>query len=161
MFTKAALLTHLDNQKLSYTLYEHPAVFTVEESQLHCGHIAGVHCKNLFLKDKKDKLWLVTAPDERVIDLKNLPGKINSARLTFAKPELLMEVLGVLPGSVTPLALINDIQKRVTPVLDAWMLRQPLLNYHPLINTATVAMPPNDLLRFIDGTGHQPITVEL
>lgn len=155
-YVKESLLAFLDAQSIPYTLYNHPSVFTVEESQRHCAHIPGVHCKNLFLKDKKDKLWLVTAPDERLIDLKALPEKIGSARLSFGKPELLMEALGVTPGSVTPLALINDAETIVTPVLDAWMMQQPLVNYHPLLNDATVTMTPQDLLRVMALTGHRP-----
>lgn len=161
LFNKDSLLTHLTALGLPYTLYEHPAVFTVEESQQHCAHIPGVHCKNLFLKDKKDKLWLVTAPDERKIDLKSLPDKIGAARISFGNPQLLMEVLGVLPGSVTPLSVINDTARRVTPVLDAWMMRQESINFHPLINTATVTMQPADLLRFMQATEHAPMQVEL
>ncbi len=166
MFNKDTLLVHLTALGLPYTLYEHPAVFTVEESQQHCAHIPGVHCKNLFLKDKKDKLWLVTAPDERKIDLKILPEKIGSpenkcARVSFGNPQLLMEVLGVLPGSVTPLSVINDTALRVTPVLDAWMMRQRSINFHPLINTATVTMQPADLLRFMQHSGHVPIQAEI
>lgn len=160
-FTQEQILAHLTATNLAYTLYEHPPVFTVEEAQQHCAHIPGVHCKNLFLKDKKDKLWLVTVPDERVVDLKTLPEKMNSARLSFGKPDLLMDVLGVSPGSVTPLSLINDTQRRVTPVLDAWMMRQQNLNYHPLINTATVTMTPAALLSFMRGQGYDPLLLEL
>lgn len=159
--TQDQMLAYLKDSGLSYTLHEHPAVFTVDEALQHCAHIPGVHCKNLFLKDKKEKLWLVTVPDERVVDLKALPEKIGAARFSFGKPDLLMEVLGVLPGSVTPLALVNDRQKRVTPVLDAWMLSQPLLNYHPLVNTATVTMTPADLLAFMHGLGYSPLQVHL
>ena len=155
------LLAYLTQQGFDYQLYEHPAVFTVEESRQHTHQIPGVHCKNLFLKDKKDRLWLATVPDERRVDLKTLPEKINAARVSFAKPEILLDVLGVLPGSVTPLALINDLQRQVTPILDAWMMRQPLLNFHPLINTATVTMKSVDLQHFMEMLGYQPLHVEL
>jgi Ala-tRNA(Pro) deacylase len=165
-YSKDDVLARLTQLGLAFQLYEHPAVFTVEESQQHCAHIPGVHCKNLFLKDKKDKLWVVTAPDERKIDLKVLPDKIGKtnvscARLSFGNPDLLLEVLGVLPGSVTPLAVINDTAKRVTPVLDAWMMQQESLNFHPLINTATIAMRPKDLLAFMQRAGYAPLQVEL
>ena len=155
------MLAELDRLEISYKLYEHEAVFTAEEALKVCGHIPGVHCKNLFLKDKKDALFLVTVPDEKRVDLKTLDDKIGSKRLSFGKPELLIEVLGIAPGSVTPLALINDTQKRVQPVLDEWMMRQALINIHPLINTATVTISPQDLLKFMMATGHQPLHVDL
>jgi Ala-tRNA(Pro) deacylase len=160
-YAKEDLIAYLQREGLSFTAHEHPAVFTVEEAQAHCGHIPGVHCKNLFLKDKKEKLWLLTVPDERVVDLKTLPDKIGAARISFGKPELLMEVLGVLPGSVSPLAVINDNQRRVTPVLDAWMMQQDLLNYHPLVNTSTLTMTPDALRIFMRRQGYEPVMVTL
>jgi Ala-tRNA(Pro) deacylase len=156
------MIAHLKASGFVFELFEHPAVFTVEEAQKHTGHIPGVHCKNLFLKcQKTEKLFLVTVPDERVVDLKALPEKIGAKKFSFGRPELLMEVLGVLPGSVTPLALINDAAKRVTPVLDAWMMQQELLNYHPLINTATVTMRPADMRAFMEALGYQPVLLDL
>jgi Ala-tRNA(Pro) deacylase len=154
--TRDSLLFELKNHSIDFTLYEHPAVFTVEESQQHCAHIPGVHCKNLFLKDKKDVLWLVTAPDERVVDLKALPDKIGSKRLSFGNPVLLMQYLGVLPGSVTPLALINDTTHAVQPVLDDWMMQQDIINVHPLTNTATVTLKPAGLAKFMSILGYKP-----
>src|SRR5438270_4128152 len=105
---KEELLRFLGECALDYALYEHEAVFTAEEALTVCGHIPGVHCKNLFLKDKADALWLVTLPDKKRADLKSLPEKIGGKRLSFGNAALLMEALGVTPGSVTPLALIND-----------------------------------------------------
>jgi Ala-tRNA(Pro) deacylase len=159
--TKEALLAYLREEGLTFTPHEHPPVFTVEEAQARCSHIPGVHCKNLFLKDKKEKLWLLTVPDERMVDLKTLPDKIGAARISFGKPDLLMEVLGVLPGSVSPLALFNDTNRRVTPVLDAWMMRQQELNYHPLVNTCTLTMTPDALRLFMRKQGYDPLLVEL
>lgn len=159
--TPQSLYDYLKNIGVAYTLYEHPPVFTVEEAQKHCAHIPGVHCKNLFLKDKKDAMWLVTAPDERVIDLKTLPEKMGSHRLSFGSAERLMKYLGLLPGSVTPLGLINDETRVVQPVLDAWMMRQEILNVHPLTNAATISITPAGLNRFLDAQGYRPVQVEL
>jgi Ala-tRNA(Pro) deacylase len=122
--------------------------------------MTGAHCKSLFLKDKKDQLWLLVALEDRPVDLKTLPKNIGAARLSFGKPELLLEVLGVEPGSVTPFALINDPQGRVRVVLDKGMLDHELLNYHPLTNTATTAISAADLVRFIRSCGHDPVILD-
>lgn len=150
------LLARLDTLGIAHTTHRHPAVFTVEEARAHCGHLPGCHCKNLFLKDKKGELWLVVARDDAAIDMKTLDRRIGSARLSFGKPDLLGEVLGVVPGAVTPFALANDTDGRVHVVLDAAMMRAELVNYHPLTNEATTALSPADLLVFIRATGHEP-----
>ena len=121
--------------------------------------LPGGHTKNLFLKDKKDRLFLVVALGHAQIDLKTLHKRLGSDRLSFGKPELLMEVLGVPPGSVTPFALINDRAQRVTVILDADMMRHERLNFHPLENTATTNIAREDLARFIRSCGHQPSVV--
>jgi len=141
---------------------EHEAAFTVEDGKrLHGARLQGVNVKNLFLKDAKDRLWLVSAPWERVIDLKTLPQRIGSKRLSFGSPTLLMEVLGVIPGAVTPFAPINDTAKRVTVVLDAWMMRQETLNVHPLVYTATTNIASGDLLAFLRHVHGEPLLAEL
>jgi len=140
---------------------DHPPVFTVDEARALRGEIAGGHCKNLFLKDKKDAIWLVVCLEEAEINLKRLPAKIGSARLSFGRAELLGEVLGVEPGSVTPFALINDLDRRVNVILEAAMMRHELLNYHPLVNSATMTIRASDLVRFIRACGHEPKVIEL
>jgi Ala-tRNA(Pro) deacylase len=160
-FGKEELLRFLEELGIDYTLHEHEPVFTAEEALKVCGHIPGVHCKNLFLKDKSDALWLVTLPDEKRADLKSLPEKIGSKRLSFGNAALLMEALGVTPGSVTALALINDEAQRVQLVLDREMMQQELINLHPLINTATITLRTADLLRFFSALGHQPLLTNL
>jgi len=135
---------------------EHEAVFTVQQSIKLERTLPGGHTKNLFLKDKKDRLFLVVALSRARIDLKNLHQILGSDRLSFGRPELLLEVLGVPAGSVTPFALINDTHRRVTVILDADMMRQERLNYHPLENTATTNIAREDLLRFIAACGHTP-----
>src|SRR5438128_4434166 len=130
--TRQDLFARFSALGLETKTYDHAPVFTVEESQAVCHDIPGGHCKNLFLKDEKGALWLITCLQEARIDLKAAPAKIASRRLTFGKADLLMEVLGVEPGSVTPFGLINDTANRVNVILEANMMRQPLLNYHPL-----------------------------
>ena len=159
--TPDQLLARFAALGIAQTTYEHPAVFTVEEAKALRGKLPGGHCKSLFLKDKKGALWLAVMLEERRIDLKKLSDRLGAARFSFGSAELLEEVLGVTPGSVTPFAVINDRAHRVTIVLDEEMLRHDPLNYHPLINTKTTAVSPGDLLKFIRNCGHQPRVVSL
>jgi len=159
--TRADLFTMFAALGIETRTHEHPAVFTVAESLDIEKTMPGGHTKNLFLKDKKHRMFLVTALHNTVIDLKTLHKTLDCDRLSFGKAELLEEVLGVKPGSVTPFSLINDSAGRVTVVLEAEMMAQPLLNYHPLENTATTAIAQGDLLRFIRATGHEPRTLKL
>ena len=158
---KDELLRFLEGRGIDYRLYEHEAVFTADEALSVVGHVPGVHCKNLFLKDKANGLWLVTLPDQKRADLKSLPEKIGSKRLSFGSPPLLMQALGVLPGSVTPLSLINDKARRVQLVLDRQMMDEELINLHPLINTATITLRTADLLRFLEALGRKPLVAGL
>jgi Ala-tRNA(Pro) deacylase len=135
---------------------EHEPVFTVEQAKHVHDDMPGGHCKNLFCKDEKGVLWLIVLLEDAVINLKATPVKIGSKRLTFGKPELLMEVLGVEPGSVTPFGLINDTTNRTNVILDEAMMRETLLNYHPLKNDATTSITPADLMTFIKSCGHTP-----
>ena len=141
--------------------HRHPPLFTVEESKALRGELPGGHCKSLFLKAKDDSLWLVVAPEDAPVDLKRLAKTLGVGTLSFGRPELLWELLGVTPGSVTPFALINDRDRRVNVLLDAAMMRETLLNYHPLTNEATTAIAAADLLRFIAACGHAPRILEL
>ena len=155
--TREILLQRLFSLGIAAKTIDHPPLFTVEQSQTLRGKIPGAHTKNLFLKCKKGTLWLVVALEEAVIDLKRAHIKLGSGRLSFGKPELLLEVLGVPAGSVTPFALINDTQSRVSVVLDEAMMRHEVLNFHPLENTATTTIARDDLLTFIDDCGHKPM----
>jgi Ala-tRNA(Pro) deacylase len=128
----------------------------VEESQALRGDIPGGHTKNLFLKDKKDAVYLVVAPEDAEVDMKTLHRRIGSARLSFGRPELLLDLLGVVPGSVTPFGVINDGDRRVTVVLDEGLMRNEELNFHPLRNDATTTIGRDDLLVFLRATGHEP-----
>ncbi len=153
-FNSEDLFQLLDELQIEYTTHSHPAVFTVEEAELHCNHLPGLHCKNLFFKDKKGILWLIVACNKQEIDIKALQKAIGSARLSFGKPDLLEETLGVTPGSVTPFALINDTECQVRVVLDAKMMQSDKINYHPLRNDATTAVTPGGLRKFINACGH-------
>ncbi len=154
--TRQELFACLSDLGIETETHQHAPVFTVEEAQAHCGHLPGGHCKSLFLKDKKGGLWLVVTLDERPVSLKALAKALGAKTFSFAKPELLMEVLGVIPGAVTPFALINDTGHRVNLVLDAGMMALDLLNYHPLSNDATTAITPQGLRQLIASFGHQP-----
>lgn len=141
---------------------EHHAVFTVAESRSVKAAIPGAHTKNLFLKDKKGRLFLITAQDETRIDLKRTHEAIGAAgRLSFGSADQLREALGVEPGSVTPLAVANDREARVTVILDANLMAHERINVHPLVNTATTGLARDDLVRFLAGTGHPPRIVRL
>lgn len=153
------LFAYFDRLGIRTTTTRHPPAFTVEQGNAVWGDIAGVHCKNLFLKDAKGKLWLVVAPAELRVDLKRLPDKIGSARLSFGSAPLLEEVLGITPGSVTPFSLVNDPDHHVTVVLDAWMMAQPQLNYHPLTNEATTTIDNEDFRTFLKACGHEVLIV--
>jgi Ala-tRNA(Pro) deacylase len=128
----------------------------VEEARALRGTIPGLHTKNLFLKDKKGALFLVTVPEDAAIDLKTLHPVLGAkGRLSFASGERLMEVLGVQPGSVTPLALVNDDDKRVTFVLHQAFREAEHVNVHPLRNTATMTLPVQDFFRFLRHLGRE------
>ena len=154
--TRHDLLAHLAELGIETETLDHPAVFTVSESSQLERQLPGGHTKNLFLKDKKGRLYLVVALGHARIDLRSLHKVLGCDRLSFGKPDLLLEVLGVAPGSVTPFALINDAAHRVTVILDADMMRYERLNYHPLSNTATTNIAREDLLTFIRACGHEP-----
>ncbi len=159
--TPETLFTRLETLGIETTTHRHPAFFTVEESKELRGSLPGGHCKTLFLKDKKGMMWLVVALEDARVDLKALARSIGAGRLSFGKPELMMDVLGVIPGAVTPFALINDSAEGVRVVLDQAMLEFELLNYHPLRNDQTTAISADGLLRFIEACGHEPLVVPL
>ena len=152
--TREDLFSRLAALNIETKTKDHAPVYTVEEARALRGEISGSHCKNLFLKDKKGVLWLVVTLEDASVDLKTLPKRIGSARLSFGKAELLLEVLGIEPGSVTPFALINDTDIQVQVVLDETMMANEVLNYHPLKNDATTSISSQDLLKFIQSCGH-------
>ena len=159
--SQAALMAHLEALGITTHTVEHEAVFTVAESDRLHRELPGGHTKNLFLKDAKDRLFLVVAESHTSVDLKSLHKTIGAARLSFGKPELLMQVLGVTPGSVTALALVNDTDRRVSVVVDARLMEYDVINCHPLVNTATTALTRDDLFRFLRAGGHEPRVLSL
>jgi Ala-tRNA(Pro) deacylase len=159
--TPAELYAFLDAHGVEHRTLEHPAVFRVDEGHEIKAALPGGHTKNLFLKDAKGQIWMVCALGETRIDLKRLPETIGSARLSFGSAELMQEVLGVTPGSVTLFALINDRQsRRVELVLDAALLEPEPINFHPLTNTATTAISQAGLRGFLKALDLHPQVVD-
>ena len=151
------LMAELDRLGIATTTVTHPPLFTVEESRALRGSIPGAHTKNLFLKDKKDTIFLLTVLEDAEIDLKQVHHLIGaSGRVSFGKPELLAEKLGVIPGAVTPFGLINDRPPSVNVILDAALVAHDRINCHPVTNTATTTIATPDLLAFIRASGHEP-----
>ncbi len=159
--TEADLMARLDELGIATTTKRHPPVYTVEEAKALRGELDGAHTKNLFFKDKKGQLWLVVCLEDRSLDLKQLDKLIGAARLSFGRAELLVEVLGIEPGAVTPFSLINDRDQRVKVVLDAAMMAMDPLNFHPLDNAATTQIAAADLETFVRACGHEPQILDL
>ncbi|HEY5409836.1 MAG TPA: YbaK/EbsC family protein [Caulobacteraceae bacterium] len=158
--TPADLFAFLDRHGVAHSTLEHPAVFRVGESEEIKAALPGARTKNLFLKDAKDQLWLISALGETRIDLKTLPRTIGSARLSFGREEVLHEALGVRPGSVTLFALINDPRHRVRLVLDRALMDHATVNFHPLVNTATTAVWHRGMAAFLEAVGVEPQIVD-
>lgn len=158
--TPETLFRHFDAMGIAYQTHSHLPVFTVAEAASLRGSLPGGHCKSLFLKDKKAGLWLAVMLEERRVDLRKLATYLGAPRFSFGSAAALYEALGVRPGSVTPFALANDVERRVTLVLDHAMLDCDPLNYHPLTNDRTTAISPADLLRFVAASGHTPRSVD-
>jgi len=151
------LFAYLDRLGIAHKTVTHPAVFSVEEARNLRGKIEGGHTKNLFLRDKKGASFLVVAQEDAVIELRSLHRVLGaSGRFSFGSPELMRELLGVEPGSVTPFAVINDTAGRVSVVLDAAMMGHAVLNFHPLVNTGTTTIAREGLVKFLEATGHRP-----
>ncbi len=165
--TPEDLFAFLDGLGIETETVTHPPLFTVEESRALRGELPGGHTKNLFLKDKKGRLFLVTCDESRTVNLKALEKAIGAARVSFGKPDLLREVLGLTPGAVTAFSLINDRAgpgaddaPRVTFAIDASLLSHDVIQCHPLHNEATTAISPSDLMRFVDACGHSAIKID-
>jgi Ala-tRNA(Pro) deacylase len=155
--TPDALFAYLDQLGIAHKTVSHPPVFTVEEGRELRGAIAGGHTKNLFLRDKKGVPYLVVAGEDAAIELRSLHRLLGATgRFSFGSAELMRELLGVEPGSVTPFAVINDTGHRVTVVLDAAMMAHAVLNFHPLQNTGTTTISREGLVQFLEATGHSP-----
>jgi Ala-tRNA(Pro) deacylase len=155
--TPEDLFAFLDRLGIAHTTVNHPALFTVEQSQSLRGQIPGGHTKNLFLRDKRGAFFLVVALEDAAISLKDLHRRLGaSGRFSFGSAQAMGELLAVVPGSVTPFAAINDTAGQVTVVLDHAMLDYDTLNFHPLVNTMTTAISRDGLIKFLNATGHEP-----
>jgi Ala-tRNA(Pro) deacylase len=159
--TPDELFALLDQWGIEHSTVEHPPIFTVAEGRHWLDKIPGLHCKNLFIKDRKGGIWLVVMPADKRADLRRLEKAVVAPRFSFAQPELLQEVLELTPGSVTPFGLINDRRRRVTVILDQEMLDAEWVNVHPLHNAASTTLRAADLLRFVRRLGYDPIIVRL
>lgn len=160
MHDRASLFAFLDAQGIAHRTLDHPPVFRVEEGREIKAQLPGGHTKNLFLKDAKGRLWLVSALGETAVDLKQLHRAIGSARLSFGSPELMRESLGVEPGSVTLFALLNDAARRVRLVFDHALLASDPVNFHPLRNDATTAVSREGLRAFLRALDIEPLVVD-
>ncbi|HZV85082.1 MAG TPA: prolyl-tRNA synthetase associated domain-containing protein [Brevundimonas sp.] len=159
-FGRDRLLDWMAENGVAQNTHDHPAVFRVDEGHELKAAMPGAHTKNLFLKDRKGRFWLVSARQDTVVDLKRLPKTIGSDRLSFGNEALLYETLGLTPGSVTALGLINDPARRVTFVLDKALWDCDVVNFHPLTNTATTALKQADFRRFLALLGREPLVVD-
>ncbi|WP_370246174.1 prolyl-tRNA synthetase associated domain-containing protein [Erythrobacter sp. HKB08] len=146
---------------ISFEAHEHPAVFTVDESRDLKAHIPGEHTKNLFLKDAGGDFWLVTVPAEIRVDLKALPQAIGCKRVSFGKAEDMERLIGISPGSVTPLAMINAEPGSITVVIDRGLAEAGRVNVHPLRNTATIGLSGADTLRLLEHWGHDALVAPI
>lgn len=160
--TSDDLFKFLDELNIEIKNYEHEPVFTVAESQSLRDGIPGGHTKNLFLKDKKGRYFLLTVLEDAQIDLKTVHQKIGAqGRVSFGKPDALMDFLGVIPGAVTAFGVFNDTEKNVTLVLDQKLMAHDIINGHPLRNNATTSIAAADLCKFVEATGHDLHIIQL
>ena len=160
--TRDDLLAFLDSLGIAHKTKDHAPVFTVAESVALRDEIPGGHTKNLFVKDKKDRYFLLTVEEHATVDLKTVHTLIGAAsKVSFGKPEKLMDYLGVIPGAVTAFGAINDTGNNVTFVLDADLMREEIINCHPLSNDATTSIARDDLLKFMQATGHTPLVLKV
>ncbi|HAJ90550.1 MAG TPA: prolyl-tRNA synthetase associated domain-containing protein [Rhodospirillaceae bacterium] len=155
------LLDFLTNLQISYRLYTHEPVFTVEEAHKVDKEILGTHTRNMFLRDKKERMFLVTLRHDTPIDLKKLSDLLGVGRFSFGSPERLWTYLGVKPGSVTPLSILNDTGKKVSLVLEKAMMEADLVNFHPLDNSMTIGMTPSELMTILEKQGITPQIIDL
>lgn len=155
--TSDELLARLASLGIPATTHTHPALYTVEDSKRLRGELPGAHVKNLFLRDKRRRFWLLTTLEDVRVDLKAMAARLDAGKFSFANADELMRHLGITPGAVSPFAVINDTAGAVTVVLDQDLLAQDPLNLHPLRNDRTTAIAAADLPRFLESCGHTPM----
>ncbi len=153
--TPETLLTLLDRLDIPFAIHRHPPLRTVEDSKAHRGNMPGLHIKNLYLRDRKKRNFLVVADEDRQIDMKSLDQKIGCERLSFGSAERLFEMLGVRPGAVSPLTLVNDLDHKVHLTMDKALQNGHMVYVHPLVNDMTLGIKVSHLQQFFAYTGHQ------
>jgi Ala-tRNA(Pro) deacylase len=159
---EAPLMARLAGLGIEPTVYRHPPLHTVAKSQALRGRMSGGHIKNLFVRDKKRRYWLITVPEDAAVDLKALRRIIGaSGNLSFGTAEALWDLLGVRPGAVTPFAVMNDAASNVTFAFERTLLAETMINAHPLHNEATIAVTPDEVIRFVADCGHPPLLFDL
>lgn len=151
----------LDELGIDYELFHHKPIYTVAEGEHLKKNIPGLHCRNLFLRDKKKRMFLVVAANETAIDTKKLQKLLDCDRLSFGSGDRLWQHLGIRTGSVCPFCIINDKDNQVRIILDKGMMEAEIVNYHPLDNAKTIGLTPDDLIKFIEYTGHEPHIIDL
>lgn len=159
--TPYELMKFLKESDINFTFHEHEPVFTVEESHKIDASISGTHTRNLFLKDKKDRMFLITLRHDTALDLKKLEPIIGASRLSFGSQDRLWTYLGVRAGSVTPFAIINDTENQVQPIWEKGMMEQSLINFHPLLNSMTIGVTPSGLKQFARLLNKTPLILDL
>ena len=159
--TTEGLFQRLGELGIDYQTVHHRPVFTVEEAKAVRAEMTGGHTKNLFLRNKKGRMWLLVCDEERRLDLKEVGKRMGAGRFSFGSPSRLMQYLGVMPGAVTPFAVINDREGQVRLVLERSLLEIPELNFHPLDNSMTTRIASPDLVRFLESEDHAPELVDL
>ena len=158
--TRQELFDYLDELNISHKTYDHAPIFTVEEGADIKAQMPGGHTKNLFLKDKAGRFFLICALGDTPIRINKLHPVLGCKRLSFGKPEPLLDLLGMTPGSVTLFSVLNDTDKQVTLIVDAALLNHDIVNFHPLLNDATTAISSADMIAFAKATGHNPIILD-
>ena len=161
LYNSEQLMTMLADLGISTNTIEHPPLRTVEEAQRLRGDIKGGHVKNLFLKDKKKHYWLIVVLEDTSIDLKATSALLKAQKFSFASAEELQAILGIVPGAVSPLAVINDVSCLVTLVIDRRLVEISPLNFHPLRNDRTTAIASNDFLKFLEAVKHTPLIIDI
>ena len=149
MYNSFELIELLKKESYKMTVHQHDALFTVQDSKKLRGKIEGAHSKNLFLKNKKNKFFLLTCEEADKIDLKRISKSLGLGNTSFAKEEYLDQYLKIKPGSVSPFALLNDEEGEVSFYLEQTLYESEFVNFHPLINTSTITIENNKFLEFM------------
>lgn len=150
----------LEQLAIDYSTVSHPSMFTVEDSQKFRNNVPGGYSKNLFLRNKKGRMGLVTLCEDRQVDLRELGDQIGLGRVSFGSPQRLMHYLGVRPGAVTPLSVINDVTSQVTAFIDSALLRQHPLHFHPCDNSHTTTLSATELIGYMKACDHEPVVLD-